>query len=346
MKLQFQVLALLAVVATGQKILPKLDDTLTVVGPTDLVLAEAELVVRQVADGSNNSTLAIISTSVISSEVDTVLSTAASTSEAATTATNETSEDVSTSAETQTSNTQTKTSPTSSAQSDDTTALDDSSSTTTNTDDNSSVNGDTTSSSDDTAITEVTATATTDDTNASSNPTTTHKHGGSSLITSTVAETFETHIIETTEATVSTIQTTNSDGQTVFYEKTVDVTHTIMVTKATGQPAGSLATSESSDGNGGGLSTKSRNIIIGVVVGVFGGLIVLGSLFMAWKIYNRRNGSGASSLQMEKETESILSDETDHNSTRPGSADPFRQNLDQYHTGNSSKPIINTAANF
>ena len=99
MKLQFQVLALLAVVATGQKILPKLDDTLTVVGPTDLVLAEAELVVRQVADGSNNSTLAIISTSVISSEVDTVLSTAASTSEAATTATDETSEDVSTSAE-------------------------------------------------------------------------------------------------------------------------------------------------------------------------------------------------------------------------------------------------------
>ncbi|KAF5094427.1 hypothetical protein D0Z00_003542 [Geotrichum galactomycetum] len=352
MKLQFQALALLAVVAAGKQVLPLQDDVLAVVAPTNLVLAEAELVVRQVApgaDGSNNSTL--VSTSIVlsSSELNTVLSTGASTSETATSATDQASKKVTTSTEVQASNAAAKTSSTSPAQSDDTTVLFESSANTATTVDRSNVNGDTTFFSAETTTIETTGTATTDDTNASSNPTTTRRRDASSLITSTVSEVFETRTIETTEATVSTIQTTNAQGQTVFYEKTVDVTHTLVVTKATGNPAGSLATSESSSsGEGGGLSTKSRNIIIGVVVGVFGGLIALGALYMAWKLYNnRRNGlSGASSFHMEKETESILSDETGHNSNRSGSADPFRQNLDQYHSGNSSKPVINTAANF
>jgi hypothetical protein len=349
MKLQFQALALFVLVAAGKKILPPQDDTLAVVAPTNLVLAEAELGVRQVApgaDGSNNSTLVSTATMLTTSELDSVLSTAASASDAATSATDQTSKVVTTGTQAQTSNSAVETSSASPAQSDDTKTLSGSSATTSNTADSSSVGGDTTFSSAETTI--IKTTATTDDTLASSNPTTAHRHAASSLITSTVAETFETHTIETTEATVSTIQTTNAQGQTVFYEKTVDVTHTLVVTKATGHPSGSLATSESSGGEGGGLSTKSRNIIIGVIVGVFGGLIALGALYMAWKLYNnRRNGRlGASSLHMEKEAESILSDETGHNSNRSGSVDPFRQNLDQYHSGNSSKPVINTAANF
>lgn len=348
MKLQIQALALLAAVAVCEKGGQLQDDTLIGGSPTDLVLAEVDLNVRQVAiENTMNSTMTSVSTAQSASEFTSQLSTALSSVDTSITTDVQTSTKVSTT-ERLTSSDNVVTSTGTSAEpevSSSSFVFSESIDSTTDTD---NANKDSS-----TFSTDIISTTSRTSTIATTRKAHTFSSSSvdtfiSSIYRSEPTEAPETHIIETTETTVSTFQTTNAEGQTTFFEKTIDVTHTIVVTKSTGRPAGSLATADSSSGDSSGLSTKSRNIVIGVIVGVFGGLILLGALYMAWKLYKGRNSRGIP-LNTEKEIDSILSDDTGHNSGGSGSgsrADPFRQNLDQYHSSNSSKPVINTAANF
>lgn len=88
---------------------------------------------------------------------------------------------------------------------------------------------------------------------------------------------------------------------------------------------GSLATQSNKDNSGGGgLSTKNRNIVIGVVVGVGGFLLILGVAFVVFRLKKK----------------SIIGGREKHTSIDENS-DAFRANIDQYHA-----PRPNTAANF
>lgn len=165
---------------------------------------------------------------------------------------------------------------------------------------------------------------------------------------------------------VATMQVTYSNGETSAYATTIEVTHTLVLTQSasaqttspsstssssassthssvkpeaavssTAAASGSLATGGDSDGNAsGGLSTKDRNIVIGVVVGVGGFLLLLGVAFACWKMWGRGSGfSVMSSIRGDSSMEKRVSvDDT---------SDVFRANIDQYHA-----PAPNTAANF
>jgi hypothetical protein len=81
-----------------------------------------------------------------------------------------------------------------------------------------------------------------------------------------------------TETKTTIITTTNANGQ---------VETRTGVETSTRTPG----LSESNENKGSGMSTGTRNTVIGVVVGV-GGAIVLGALaFVAWRIWGRKRGA-------------------------------------------------------
>jgi len=91
---------------------------------------------------------------------------------------------------------------------------------------------------------------------------------------------------------------------------------------------------ENSGSSSSGLSSSSKNTIIGVVVGV-GGAILIGALgFVAWRIWGKKK----------QEDDDDIYDPND-NKERPSqsTADtPFRSTLDKYHNPGP----VNTSSNF
>jgi len=131
----------------------------------------------------------------------------------------------------------------------------------------------------------------------------------------------------TTETFVHVITTTNSDGQPTA------ITSSGTVTKTPGL-------SQGSSGGTSGMTKETRNIVIGVVVGV-GGAIVLGALgFVAWRIWGRKKQA--------EEQDNLMSygDKADDGSSPGGTVgharNPFQSTLETYHAPTQ----VNASSNF
>ncbi|AEO54852.1 hypothetical protein MYCTH_2297953 [Thermothelomyces thermophilus ATCC 42464] len=124
------------------------------------------------------------------------------------------------------------------------------------------------------------------------------------------------------------ITSTRDDGSPVTYTSE---------TKTTQTPG--LAAPGSNNDNSSGMSTQTRNTVIGVVVGV-GGAIVLGGLaLVAWRIWGRK--------KPQEETDGLMdynsAIESKPDSGGPGAArSPFQSTLESYHAPTQ----VNTASNF
>jgi len=97
-------------------------------------------------------------------------------------------------------------------------------------------------------------------------------------------------------------------------------------------------------GKSSGMSTKTKNTVIGVVVGVGGAIILAGLLIVAWRIWGRnkktdenddglmgfRSGSGTAGSH-------------EKSSSLTGTPNPFQSTLENYH--NPAKQV-NASSNF
>ena len=187
---------------------------------------------------------------------------------------------------------------------------------------------------------EPTTTATNDEEEVSSTeaPEPTSTNAGSSRSSSSSVDEEEDRT--TTDAPVlstafETVTRTNEDGS-----KETSTSKTV-----------STLAPETQDGDGkgdDGLSDKTRDIIIGVVVGI-GGAILLGAIgVVAWRIRNRKKKAEESASLMEDYGPETKSDPpgsaagTNRGSVGPGRS-PFQSTLDTYHQ--PTQPV-NTSSNF
>lgn len=139
-----------------------------------------------------------------------------------------------------------------------------------------------------------------------------------------------------TETLTTVITTTNSDGLPTSF------TSRSTVTRAPG-----LA----KDGSGGssGMTKETRNVVIGVVVGV-GGAIVLGALgFVAWRIWGRKKQAEEQDNLMAYGGVADKSEAGNSPSGTMGTAggggaarNPFQQTLETYHAPTQ----VNASSNF
>ncbi|KAM0333525.1 hypothetical protein ACHAQA_002190 [Verticillium albo-atrum] len=155
--------------------------------------------------------------------------------------------------------------------------------------------------------------------------------------TASSAEEAQTTAEPVTSTIVTVLVTTNAQGETT------SVTTASVVTSTPGLSA------EDNDNGSGGMPVKTRNIVIGVVVGV-GGAIILGALaFVGFRIHNRKkrqeendglmdyNTAGTSAFNSEPKPDT-MSGSTATNNNRS----PFQTNLESYHQPTQ----VNASSNF
>ena len=147
------------------------------------------------------------------------------------------------------------------------------------------------------------------------------------------SKTTEEPVVSTS---IEVVTKTNSDGS-----------HQVMTTS---HITTSTPETQKDDGkdNGSGLTPNTRNIVIGVVVGV-GGAILLGALgLVAWRIRSRKKAAEESEGLMEYSSGYATIDKTEPPNSATGTApssasrSPFQTTLDTYHQPNQ----VNTASNF
>ncbi|KAG9233727.1 hypothetical protein BJ875DRAFT_35224 [Amylocarpus encephaloides] len=109
---------------------------------------------------------------------------------------------------------------------------------------------------------------------------------------------------------------------------------------AASSSAASLAQNDSKDD--GGMSDKTRNTIIGVVVGVGGAAIFAGLFLVAWRIWGRKKktdeNDGLMGFGGASETKPALG------SGSTATATPFQSTLETYH--NPARGNVNASSNF
>lgn len=108
-------------------------------------------------------------------------------------------------------------------------------------------------------------------------------------------------------------------------------------TKTT-QTAG-LADSGSNGSQSSGMSTTTRNTVIGVVVGVGGAIILGGLALVAWRIWGRKKHQEEHDGLMDYG--SAIESKPDTSGSMAGRT-PFQSTLESYHAPTQ----VNTAANF
>lgn len=108
-------------------------------------------------------------------------------------------------------------------------------------------------------------------------------------------------------------------------------------TKTT-QTAG-LADSGSNSNQSSGMSTTTRNTVIGVVVGVGGAIILGGLALVAWRIWGRKKHQEEHDGLMDYG--SAIESKPDTSGSMAGRT-PFQSTLESYHAPTQ----VNTAANF
>lgn len=138
----------------------------------------------------------------------------------------------------------------------------------------------------------------------------------------------------TPEPVTSTIRTvittTNSAGQATSFTTDTTVTHTPALNEA------------NSGGSSSGMSTQTRNTVIGVVVGV-GGAIVLGALgFVAWRIWGKKKQAEENDGLMEYNNQYGNEPKTEVGSAQGAGRTPFQSTLESYHAPNQ----VNASSNF
>lgn len=92
------------------------------------------------------------------------------------------------------------------------------------------------------------------------------------------------------------------------------------------------------------MSTKTRNTVIGVVVGV-GGAIVLGALgLVAWRIWGRKKNSEESDGLMDYNMNAASMEKPEPGSSAGHSQQtPFQSTLENYHQPTAP---VNASSNF
>ena len=85
------------------------------------------------------------------------------------------------------------------------------------------------------------------------------------------------------------------------------------------------------------MTQGTKNIIIGVAVGVGGALILGGLLFVAWRIWGRKGNSTDESAGL------MHSGRPGHEKNSSVDNSPFKSTLDQYH---NPAGRVNQSANF
>ncbi|KAK4130122.1 hypothetical protein BT67DRAFT_241598 [Trichocladium antarcticum] len=129
-------------------------------------------------------------------------------------------------------------------------------------------------------------------------------------------------------STITQVKTiTEADGS----QKTVT---SEIVTSAT---AG-LASNNGNPQQESGMSTQTRNTVIGVVVGVGGAIILGGLAFVAWRIWGRKRNQEENDVLMDYGNQA----ETAEPAGSMAGRTPFQSTLESYHAPTQ----VNTAANF
>ncbi|KZL83620.1 cell wall protein [Colletotrichum incanum] len=148
---------------------------------------------------------------------------------------------------------------------------------------------------------------------------------------SSAASTAPATTAQPVTSTIRTIiTTTNSAGQATSFTSESTVTHTPGLNDA------------SSSNSSSGMSTQTRNTVIGVVVGV-GGAIVLGALgFVAWRIWGKKKQAEENDGLMEYNNQYGNEAKAEVGSAQGAGRTPFQSTLESYHAPNQ----VNASSNF
>ncbi|WYZ39131.1 hypothetical protein EsH8_III_001045 [Colletotrichum jinshuiense] len=161
-------------------------------------------------------------------------------------------------------------------------------------------------------------------TSAGSNEDTTAN--GSTVSSTTPATTA----VPVTSTIRTVITTTNSEGVATSFTSESTVTSTPGLNEA------------NSGGSSSGMSSDTRKVVIGVVVGV-GGAIVLGALgFVAWRIWGRKKQAEENDGLMEYNNQYGNEAKTEVGSAQGPGRTPFQSTLESYHAPNQ----VNASSNF
>lgn len=152
-----------------------------------------------------------------------------------------------------------------------------------------------------------------------------------------------------TEKTDTTPTPSNTEGKETSTHPISTVTHVVTETRKDGSKTTRTETDASptaglQDGSGkgtsSGMSTSTRNIVIGVVVGVGGAIVLGGIALVAFRIWGRKKS--------QHENEDIGYDpgyqpvEKSDAGNSPNGRSPFQSTLESYHAPTQ----VNTASNF
>ncbi|KAK1985899.1 hypothetical protein LZ30DRAFT_778727 [Colletotrichum cereale] len=168
----------------------------------------------------------------------------------------------------------------------------------------------------------------------------------------TTLKTSATSAANNDQSTASGTRAASSKPSTTIQPVTSTIITVIMTTNSAGQPTSftSAATVTSTPGlneaNSGdsssGMSTQTRNTVIGVVVGV-GGAIVLGALgFVAWRIWGKKKLAEENDGLMEYNNQYGNEPKAEIGSAQGAGRTPFQSTLESYHAPNQ----VNASSNF
>lgn len=215
---------------------------------------------------------------------------------------------------------------------------------------------DTTSATPTSAADPVTTSSTTSTPDAAATPTPTSTSDpaatpSSTTSSATATDDSQTSSITSTESsTTATPTPTTSTTVVIVTQSDGSVSSSTSLTVST--PTASLSEGSSGSSNS-GMSTQTRNTIIGVVVGVGGAIVLAVAGIFAWRIWGRRkNNDENDGLMGFKDTDAGTSGVGNvgvapMSTTGAGStASPFQSTLEQYHTTTLPQRNVNTAANF
>ncbi|KAL1892887.1 hypothetical protein Sste5346_006780 [Sporothrix stenoceras] len=195
-------------------------------------------------------------------------------------------------------------------------------------------------------------TSSTPTTSKDSKPTTSSNNTPTDKTTTTSPTDKTTTTSPTDKTTTKTTQPISTSTFVTTYTES-DGSTTAVTTKTTVTPTGSLSSSEGGSKTS-GMSTSTRNIIIGVVVGVGGAIILVVIGLVALRIHKRKQaardgGNGFNDYDPNYGNAPVGALEKTEGGNNTGAVaagvpgrSPFQSTLESYHTPTQ----VNTASNF